>query len=464
MLPVARHFKDRGWRVHILIGWSGPSADDADLTCREFGAEISRVPASLNYGDHFINPATKQSTQEAPVDRTGARRTAKWLKTKAPRSSRRLVMAARKFQQARQAKSYTKTEILTIKPDVIFGGPWTSLGTFDNGIALWAKNLGIPYLCLSFSTHTGKKYNTNGRFNNLKSGMVGRYVCKNYDIINRILSIIFRSWTRTDGSETIFFWDPIQILAARLSNMVEPDPWQKPSEKYDLFFVFSEYSKTLLVEAGHDSNKIVVAGMPILDNVFDGLKSDSARLALYESLNLSPDERFILWNIEPGLEHSYTSHEDHWRRFNEQLSALKETGMKVVLSLHPLCKIETYEFVEQDDRFKISRTHTIHQLYPYCAFVLSHPCSTNFMASQFGKPLVIFDYHGLTTVNANQEMFTMPNALYVHSADGFKEQLTAARALPANARPKTASVPASEIIFYEVHRRFLEPHGKLSVD
>ena len=63
-----------------------------------------------------------------------------------------------------------------------------------------------------------------------------------------------------------------------------------------------------------------------------------------------------------------------------------------MLSLHPLCNRETYGPVAREYGFPIAEDLRIGERYPYCAFAVSFPCPTHFMAQMFGKPLIVYDF------------------------------------------------------------------------
>ena len=92
-------------------------------------------------------------------------------------------------------------------------------------------------------------------------------------------------------------------------------------------------------------------------------------------------------------------------------NAVSGHGVPVVLSLHPLCDAARYDFAEDKYGVFICRDYKIHELYPFCAFSISFPCSTNLLASMFKKPLVIYDFFGLTNTNADSAlMHALPGA------------------------------------------------------
>jgi len=43
MMPVARSFRDAGWRVKAIVGWAGATADAAAEQCQAEGFELIAV-------------------------------------------------------------------------------------------------------------------------------------------------------------------------------------------------------------------------------------------------------------------------------------------------------------------------------------------------------------------------------------------------------------------------------------
>jgi hypothetical protein len=135
--------------------------------------------------------------------------------------------------------------------------------------------------------------------------------------------------------------------------------------------------------------------------------------------------------------------------------------MKIVLSLHPLCRIEDYGFVEERAGFKVVDKPAIHEIYPYCRLVVSHPCSTNLLAGDFGKPLVIIDHAEFTREGAARaELFRLPGALYAYSAAELAERLPQALSIPVAPPHYAGPRLACEQIRETIEQWFLGTTGR----
>jgi hypothetical protein len=303
----------------------------------------------------------------------------------------------------------------------------------------------------------GEQQNVLGRFAHLSSGMAGPNIRADYDLINKVLAWLFPQWTRSENGLSIFYWDPTTMLVAWCQRMLEPNTWQRPSEKYDLVFVFNEASRQMAIDSGYPAAKLVVAGIPRLDATMARLNDGAFRRAIYRALGLDCDEPFIIWNIEPGWEHSYRSRDEHWRNILAQRDALRRVGWRVVVSLHPLCRLENYLFLEDTPGFVIAREYSIHEIYPFCSAVLTHTCSTNMFAETFGKQLVFIDYEGATRpTNPRAGFYRVRGAVYAYSSEELGGALLEATRRVSSA-PATTRIPAMacEKILHEVERHFL---------
>jgi hypothetical protein len=455
MMPVARYFRDRGWQVRVIIGWDGSSAKDAAADCRANGLELVEVnPAFLIRSEH--GGAVPPAEPSAPG-------------TTSPRAHPflyRIAMFADSLSKLTRMKRHARALIGTMVPDIVFAGPYHSPDLLHNGIAAVCRVRRIPYCNLPASAYVGEHNSVLGRFLNRRLGMQTSVIDVGYDRLNRLMSHLFPGWTRTRDNVSIFMWDPLLILAARLCGVLVGNIWQKPAESFDVVYVYSEFSRKMLAESGYDPHKIVVCGIPLLDAPRRMLGDKDHRAAMWHRLGLPDDSGFLLFNVEPSYEHRYATHSDHWRRFHELMAAMRRTGMPVVLSLHPLCNIADYEFAEAEYGVAISRDYRIFDLYPYCRLSVSFPCSTNVVAEEFGKPLVIYDYFGMTAENGpRKDLFRLANARYGYTVEEVEREIAAVlSATPAGERRGHAAANACAVIIGDVEKRFALGHPPLAAE
>jgi len=271
------------------------------------------------------------------------------------------------------------------------------------------------------------------RMNHLQVGMAGPEIRADYDAVNRVLAKVFPRWTRdlADGTR-VFYWDPMRIVSAELTGLGMKPQWLKPSTDFDRVFVFGEFSRKLLIDAGYPDDKIVVAGQPLFDNILRQRGDLTRRAEIAAHIGVTPGEPFLLVNIEPSLEHDYATAEDHWRNFHEVLRACTGHGAAIVLSLHPLCEVENYRFAENQYGCRISTRFSIHELYPDCTVSVSFVCSTNVLALDFCRPLVIYDFQRMLDRDAlTDQLYKLPGALVGRSEPELRSHISAALMQPA---------------------------------
>jgi hypothetical protein len=450
MMPVARHFHDHGWRVRVIIGWGGNSAERAAADCR--AAELELVALEPRYLiPDWDSASARAAKPAAPASKS----------TASIPLLRRAAMFADSIRKLTRMKRYARTLMDRVAPDLVFAGPYHSPDLLHNAIAIACRRRRIPYCNLPASAYVGERNSVLARFLNRGLGMQGSIIDVGYDPLNRALALLFPGWVRTRDHMSIFMWDPLLILAARICGTLKGNVWQKPTESFDVVYVYSEFSRTILVDSGYDPGKIVISGIPLLDEPRRTYGDDAHRTTMWRRLGLSGGCSFILFNVEPSYEHHYASHDDHWRHFHELMSVMQRTGMPVVLSLHPLCNLADYEFAETQYGVTIAREYRIFDLYPYCHFSVSFPCSTNVVAAEFDKPLVIYDYFGMTAeTGPRKDLFRLPNARYGYTAEEVEREIQSLLLTIEGHAPRHPTLTsACALIHDDVAKRFTFRHA-----
>jgi hypothetical protein len=444
VLPVIENFSRNGWRVVVVLGWRGESAEEAAATYAARGCAVEWVPEAMAYRGG--TPRSTSIPAAPPVERPVARKLS---------VVRRLIGLARILWQMIAVRRWVVRFMNRAQPDVVLSGPFHSIGKFDNAFLLTTRRHALPHCCYPFSPYIGRKNATLARFGNLAIGMLSGVLSADYDLLNRLLAKSFPHWTTTRGGTTIFMFDPLEMLAGWWTGMMDRDVWQTPSPTFDKVFVFSKYSSDLLAASDFPMDLVAVSGYPLLDDVVARASDTVARSGLRADLGLGPGEAFILFNVEPSAEHHYCDWDKHWQNFRAMMEIMKKPGLPVVLSLHPLCRIEDYLFAEKEYGVRISRTWTIYDLYPDCRFAVSFACSTNHLAEMFNKPLVIYDFFNMAHSDSPRaDDFRLPGALVGHNfaeIEADVRQLAAATASTAPldgaaVSPAPTFVPASDAI------------------
>ena len=412
--PLLVRFRDEGFEVHVVAGWSGDSADEYIRRCGDAGFATYRPPSEVRYGDYRF-PQGPRPAESAPSRVSPGR--ALWSHIGlALYDARVVVRALRRFMMIKRFS----TELFDkVDPDVVLAGPYHSCGKADEGIAKLAIRRKIPYCCYSVRPYLGERYAISTRFSDADRSRLSSHVVADKDLLNRLLARAFPSWTRARNGLRLFPFDPRFMLAAKLSGLLPRNPWQQPSELFDLCLVESDLARDLLVESGYDPEKVAVTGKPVLDEVLDHASDPQREAETRLELGLAKDEAFVLCNIEPTAEHDYVSWDEHWRRLRLLMEALTETRLPIVLSLHPLCEPHKYEWIEAEFGFRFAGGRSMLELIPYCAVVVSYPSSINPTVVSLGKPLVIYDFLGSTRDGQpGADFYRIPSAMIVYESTG----------------------------------------------
>ena len=425
VFPVVSCFCKRGEDVKILIGWTGPTSEAAIIEYQELGCDVHLVPSEFAYLDLPIaHTSDKEVAEQLPIARNvnvrevvdvsiAFKRAYQICRRVAVRSNllRRSVGAAQRFNSMRKIRKYAKDLLTEIRPKCVFQGPFHSIGQFDNAIYTEAKISEIKRFCYPVSAYHGRDNVQNARYGNIRAGMLSEKLWCDFDLWNRVFAFLFPKWVNGFARRNFFYEDPFVLLAARLSGTMLDDLWQKPQPTFDMIYVFSPFSASLLDDGSFPMHKVSICGIPLLDEVIRSLTEVERTVEVYSHLGLRNGDQFLLYNVEPSFEHHYSTPKEHWRNFEKMMEVVTSFGLPVVLSLHPLCKEENYKFAKEKFGVSISTQFKIHTLYPLAALVVSFPCSTNIMAELFDKRLVVYDLFGLASKeNGREKEFRLPYA------------------------------------------------------
>lgn len=442
---MIENFASNGWRVTVVLGWTGQTADEAASTYAALECAVEWIPEAMAYRGETPRSTALPATQ--PAEKLGARKLS---------VARRLIGLAGILRRMIAVRRWVARFMNRVQPDVVLSGPFHSIGKFDNAFLLATRRNALPHCCYPFSPYHGRKNAILARFGNLLGGMLSGVLSADYDLLNRLLAKWFPRWTATREGRTIFMFDPLEMLAGWWTGMMDRDVWQQPSSRFDKVFVFNKYSGDLLAADGFPMDKVIVAGFPLLDDVANRAANPDARDHLLAALGLGPRDSFVLFNVEPSAEHHYCDWDKHWQNFRAMMEIMRKSGLPVVLSLHPLCRIEDYLFAEKEYGVHISRQWKIYDLYPHCQFAVSFACSTNLLADMFDKPLVIYDFFNMAHPSSPRaDEFRLPDALIGHAIPEIEEyiMLAAEASRPLSLgdnetaiAPGSAFTPASDAI------------------
>lgn len=381
--PVIRLACEAGRAVTILLGWSGPSADEAAERFAVLGARVLRVPAEHAFGD----PKAAFDAVTAAGNGPAVRPRFASLKARAVP----WLQLVRSVRALRRQRAFAHQVLTAERPDVLVVGVDQTSGGIYHGLLLTAEVLGIPSVGLPFTVNVTTRATVHAAFLWRRQGYSDPRCELGEGRFDRLLARLFPRWVRGHDGVCLFRWTPLGMLAARLAGTLESDPWRWPSARLTHYLAFTPRSAEMVLSEGYPAERVTVCGVPRLDDVAAAAADPERRKATLGALGMEGSPPFVLWNMEPSWEHGYCPAEQHWAFVRNMAETLSETGLPVVISLHPLCRLDNYRFLEDRPGFVISRDCSIFALYPLCAFAVSFLCSTDFLADVFHKPLVIVD-------------------------------------------------------------------------
>lgn len=304
-----------------------------------------------------------------------------------------------------RAKSYVKKIIKDFSPDFLFQGPFHSVCKIDNFL-LNFKNAEFKKLCFSYSSYAGKKVKLTSFKNRIKENSIPKTYGVKYSLINRLVSFFLKRWIISLRSQSYFIFPPHFIIISLITNSSIKAPKRQPQRMYDRYYAFNNMQKKILIDDGIPESKILVAGIPRLDDVYSLFEKNKLK-KFYKNLSLKFKQKYVIYNVNPLWEHNVKTRKFHFDLLNSHFDILKNKKIKIIISLHPLCDISDYEYLESNTNITISRKYNIYELYPFASFVLSHRCSTNILSLTFNKKVLISDPMNLFSNLEYQETFEM---------------------------------------------------------
>ncbi|WP_150288023.1 hypothetical protein [Rhabdaerophilum calidifontis] len=430
MARLMPEFRDRGWDVHLLIGFRGPAADALAAAAQAEGTTVHRVPDPWAYGAAPANPAQDAGAAAGTVRRPGRR-------PRVPAPLRPFVNALLYACGGFRQRAHARRLLGDIRPDVVVANNFHSCCEFDNAMNVEARRQGVPRACVLTSPLVAGIIGRRARLSNYHLGMVDGSHRADAHLLSRILARLRPDWTVGEGAERILCWPGEKIAGGFIAGLARRDVWENPSGDFDRIYAPSDKSRQLLVASGTEAGLIRVFGPPRLDPVIAEAADSSLRAEMAARFGLRPDEPYILYNVEPSWEHHYCDRETHFARIERIAAFLVRQPLRTLVSLHPLCAAEDYApLLERAPQITISRGMGIERLYPGCRLVLSFGCSTNAYAVLWNKPLVMYDWFGIRADPWRWSLYDQPRLTAVTSFEDL-ERCVAAELL----RPVDSGIP-----------------------
>lgn len=486
---VIHAFAREGMALDVVVGWAGDTARAAAQTYAALPARVHRPPTFLRYPDSQHRPEAGETDDPATLQALLAHEAGLFAGERSPDglsmelfcvvaqdlerllkapdggalgraclaaapSLERVLSMARGFCQMRLLRAWADQVIARAAPDVALFAMHHSCGNLDDALGWVCRRRGIPTAVLPVTPQIGSVFEIGSRFELFKLGTYPQQRRADFDAFNKACARFRPEWVEERDGLRLFMFEPDNMLAADRLGILQREVWQKPPTEYDLVFVQSELSRTMLAQSGFPLEKVTVSGFSMLETVVPTLGDAGHRAALSRRLGIAADEPFILFNVENGAEHNLVTWDVHWERFRALMSAVATAGWKVVLSLHPTCELANYRFAEAEFGVAIATQDRIHDLYPWCAFAVSYPSSVNMLADVFNKPLIVYDWYDfLNPAKGIGWMYELPGARSVKDADGVRDLIGWAKAEAAGRTMDYGHLrPASRIVLDTVSR------------
>jgi len=421
--PFLTACRDAGWHCEVVFEWSGRGCDEMKARCRALGFTVTELPDDLVYSiDEVSQPQASPASQPPAAQALGPRqRLYRAMQRYSPALARlaELTVLLRRLSGLRR---WGEDFVRRARPNVVLFGPFNSYGRAANALFGAAKRAGIARVCMPSLPLMGEPYQILERFESERRGIIGPKVRTNYDLFNRVCSLLLRSWTRTNGRDgfSLFHRDPVEIIAGRLSGLNFTDGWQKPSPFFDRVFLPTPQSVRCLETANFPMERAVMTGMPRMDAVLSSLTDQRRREEFFRSIRLPVGAPYIVLNVEPAAEHHVANWDDHWFNFKRTLGIASSARLPVVLSLHPLCAPENYHFAEAEFGAIVSHPRNIYELVAHSVLVVSNVCSTLLPTQIFQKPTIVYDFYGVP--NNVSQFFGLDRYAVCKTLDSFEKE------------------------------------------
>lgn len=198
--------------------------------------------------------------------------------------------------------------------------------------------------------------------------------------------------------ESCLYYPPIVTEALSRFGALPKNPWQMGTGLVDLYCVGTELARQRALAAGADPERVKTIGDVAFDIVFRGSEMRSElRARLGSKYRLAPQDRWIVCAVPQLAEQGTLSWSEHWRDIDLLVSAMADTGSRVLLSLHP--KMHRPDYV----KYAKGRVHLLEErlseVLPAADLYVSTLSSTTDWAILSGVPTIMVNFWNLPCEN-----------------------------------------------------------------
>lgn len=436
LMPVVDELVRRGWAVDIVLAWVDADVSELQKRLESASVRLIKPPSDLLYGGESHGRGPPTALDQSPTvgranrdDRPAngrlpfVKRSAAAL-VKRSKSIGQLLAAIGHFRLIRRRKEAADGILAETRPDLFLSANFHSCGRLEGALLRASLANGLAAACVLASQLVSREIISRGRHTQFSMGMIGPQHSVGYSLLNRLVAYFWTAAASGRNGDKLLMWTPDVLLPALLLGQADADPFQVPSVAFARVYAPTETAVKLLSIGKYPHDKIRMFGIPRLDEAARIAADPELRAAMRDRLGLRDDERYVLWNVEPSWEHHYCDAPTHWRRVREIAAALSESGLKTIVSLHPLCDRPQYAFLGTEFGHVVDHREGISNLYPDAAFAVSFPCSTNGFATVFGKDVLVYDWFGVGKDAWRSQVYAQEGACFVETMAAFSAALT----------------------------------------
>lgn len=210
---------------------------------------------------------------------------------------------------------------------------------------------------------------------------------------NHLIRLINPNWCLNIKSESISFYPPGKAIAGYLLKNISLNPWFIGGGYSTKVAVDSEKTKKEYILNNIEDEKIVVTGIPSYDYLFDVLDNrDYYRLLIYRENNFDEKRDLIICALPQLAEHKLISWDENFEINSFIIETLSNSGLNVLISLHPKSKEEDYLILEKKYNCKISKRN-LNTILPLADIFVATYSSTVVWAIMCRIPSIVVDFY-----------------------------------------------------------------------
>ena len=204
----------------------------------------------------------------------------------------------------------------------------------------------------------------------------------------------YPNWVFHYNGRSLLYLPVGAAVAAQVLGIMPEKPWTIGGGAATQMAVESQRLRTMFIDQGIPSNKMVVTGKPTIDQIFHGTQGQ-VHQNVRDELDLPSKQPVILCAVPHLGEHGFLPFSEHLQEMDTLISDLTSLpGASVVLSLHPKSDPGQYTPIAERHGALVASLR-IYDLLPACDVFVAGFSSTIMNAVGIYKPSVVVDFYGL---------------------------------------------------------------------